>query len=113
LLQAMERDQTWESLARLILFPCVALAAPARGGKATRSSSTQQCQLNCLAAVLDPLGDLIARIHRQAATDGPWTRAQSRAAAPETAAASPQTSDRTAAAVRALQAEGAPEPSNY
>jgi len=32
LLQAMERDQTWETLARLLLFPCVALAAPARGG---------------------------------------------------------------------------------
>jgi len=42
------------------------------------------------------------------ATDGPRTRAQSRAAAPETAAASPQASDRTAAAVRALLAEGAP-----
>jgi len=64
--------------------------------------------LNCLAAVMDPLGDLIARIHRQAATESPFTRAQSRAAAPETAAASPLTSDRTAAAVRALLAEGAP-----
>jgi len=94
--------------ARLLLFPRVAVAAPARGGKATRSSSTQQCRLYCLAAVMDPLGDLIARIHRQAATDGPRTRAQSRAAAPETAAASPRTSDRTAAAVRALLAEGAP-----
>jgi len=61
-----------------------------------------------LAAVMDPLGDLIARIHRQAATGGPRTRAQSRAAAQETAAASSQTSDRTAAAVRALLAEGAP-----
>jgi len=34
-----------------------------------------------LAAVMDPLVDLIARIHRQAATDGPRTRAESRAAA--------------------------------
>jgi len=47
LLQALERDQTWETLARLLLFPRVALAAPARGGKATRSSSTQQFRLNC------------------------------------------------------------------
>jgi len=57
---------------------------------------------------MDPLPGLIARILRQAAVDGPRTRAQSRAAAPETAAASPQTTDRTAAAVRALLAEGAP-----
>jgi len=42
LLQAVEREQTWEDLARLLLFPRVALAAPARGGKATRSSFTQQ-----------------------------------------------------------------------
>jgi len=95
LLQALERDQTWETLARLLQFPRVSLAAPARGGKATRSSSTQQCRLNCLAAVMDTLSDLIARIHRQAATDGPRTRAHSRAAAPETTAASPQASDRT------------------
>jgi len=71
LLQALERDQTWKTLARLLLFPRVALAAPARGGKATRSCSTQQCRLNCLAAVMDPLGDLIARILRQVAADGP------------------------------------------
>jgi len=57
---------------------------------------------------MDPLGDLISRILRQTATDGPRTRAQSRAAAPEVAAASPQASDRTAAAVRALLVEGAP-----
>jgi len=57
---------------------------------------------------MDPLPDMIARILRQAATDGPRTRAQSQAAAPETTAASPKTSDRTAAAVRALLAEGAP-----
>jgi len=55
LLQALERQQTWEALARLLLFPRIALAAPARGGKATRSSSTQQCRLNCLSSVLDPL----------------------------------------------------------
>jgi len=108
LLQALEREQTWETLARLLFSPRIALAAPARGGRATRSSSIQQCRLNCLAAVLDPLGELIARIHRQAATDGPRTRAQSRAAAPGTATASPQALDGTAAAVRALQAEGAP-----
>jgi len=107
-LQALEREQTWDSLARILLFPRIALAAPARGGKATKSTSTQQCQLNCLAAVMDPLGELIARIHRRAATDDPQTRAQSMAAAPETAAASPQASDRTAAAVRALLAQGAP-----
>jgi len=86
----------------------IALAAPARGGKATRSTSTHQCRINCLAAVMDPLGELIARIQRQAATDGPRTRAQSRATAPETAAASPPASDRTAAAVRLLLAEVAP-----
>jgi len=83
------------------LFPSIALAAPARGGKATRSFSTPQCGLNCLAAVMDPLGELITRIHRQTATDGPRTRAHSRAAAPEADAASPQASNRTAAAVRA------------
>jgi len=108
LLQVLQREQTWETLARLLLFPRIALAAPARGGNATRSSSTQQKRLNCLAAVIDTLGELIARISRQAATDGPRWRAQSRAAVPETAAASPQVSDRTAAAVRALLAEGAP-----
>jgi len=57
---------------------------------------------------MDPLPDLIARILRQALAYAPRTRAQNRAAAPETAAASPQTSDRTAAAVRAFLAEGAP-----
>jgi len=62
---------------------------------------------------MDPLGELTARINRQAATDGPRTRAESRAVATETAAASPHASDRTAAAVRALLAEGAPGlPSN-
>jgi len=49
---------------------CIALAAPALGGKAARSSSTQQCRPNCLAAVMDPLGELMTRIHRQVATDG-------------------------------------------
>jgi len=66
----------------LLLLPRVALAAPAQGGKSTRSSSTQQCRLNCLAAEMDPLPDLVARILQQAATDGPRTRAQSSAAAP-------------------------------
>jgi len=107
LLQALDREHTSETLARLLLFPRIALAAPARGGKAGRSSSTQQCRLNCLAAVMDPMSDLITRILRHATTDGPRTRAQSRAAAPEVAAASPKASDRTAAAVRALLAEGA------
>jgi len=40
LLQAVVREQTWEALARLPLFPRIELAAPARGGKATRSSYT-------------------------------------------------------------------------
>jgi len=40
LLQALDREQTWETLARLLLLPRIALAAPARGGKAARSSST-------------------------------------------------------------------------
>jgi len=57
---------------------------------------------------MDPLGDLISRILRQAATDGHRERAQSRAADPEADAASPEASDRTAAAVRALLAEEAP-----
>jgi len=57
---------------------------------------------------MDPLGELIARIRRQAATNGPQTRAETRAAAPETPDASLQASDRTAASVRALLAEGAP-----
>jgi len=75
LLQALEREQTWDTLARLLSFPRIALDAPAMGGKATRSSSTQQCRLNCLAAVMDPLGELIKRIQRQVATDCPRTRA--------------------------------------
>jgi len=41
LLQAVEREKTWEALARRHLFPGIALAAQASGGKATRSSSTQ------------------------------------------------------------------------
>jgi len=36
LLQALKRDQTWETLARLLLFPRVALAVPARGVGANR-----------------------------------------------------------------------------
>jgi len=76
LLKALEREPTWETLARMLLFPRIALTAPAGGGKATRSSSTQQCRLNCLAAFMDPLRELNARIHRQATTDGPRTRAQ-------------------------------------
>jgi len=56
---------------------------------------------------MDPLGELITRIQRHAAINGPRTRAQSSAAAPEAAAVSPQASDSTAAAVRALLAEGA------
>jgi len=35
--QALEREQTWETLARILLFPRIALAAPARRGKATKS----------------------------------------------------------------------------
>jgi len=31
LLQTAEPEQTWEALARLLLFPRIALAAPARG----------------------------------------------------------------------------------
>jgi len=108
LMRALEREQIWESLTRLLLFPRIALAAPAPGGKETRSSSTQQCRPNCLASVMDPLGELGARINRKATTDGPRKRAQSRAAATETGAASPQATDRTAAPVRALLAEGAP-----
>jgi len=107
LLQAMEGEQTWDTLARLLPFSRIALAAPARGGKAKKSSSTQECRLKCLAAVMDPLVKLITRLHRQAATDGPRMRAQSRAAAAEAAAVSPQAPDWTAAAVRAFVAEGA------
>ena len=70
LLQTVEREQTWEALARLLLFPRVALAAPPRGGKATRSSSTQQCRLNCLSSVLDPLEELVARVKRASPADG-------------------------------------------
>jgi len=44
----------------------------------------------------------------EATTEGPRTRAQRRAAAPETAPVWPQASHRTAAALRALLAEGAP-----
>jgi len=108
LLQAVERNQTWETLKRLLIFPRIALAASGRGGKATRSSSTQHCRINCLAAVMDHLGEFFARIHRQATTDGPRTRAQSGAAASETTAASPQAYDRTEEAVRALLADVAP-----
>jgi len=57
MLQAQEREQTWETLARLLMFHRIALAAPARGGKAARSSSTQKCRLNCLAAVMDRWGN--------------------------------------------------------
>jgi len=108
LLQAVEREQTWEALARLLLFPRIALAAPARGGKATRSSSTQQCRLNCLSSVLDPLEELVSRVKRATPAEGPRTRARTRAAAAEAPDATSPASDRTAAAVRALLAEGAP-----
>jgi len=108
LLQALEQDQIWETLTRLLNFPRIFLAAPALVGKATKPSSTQQCRLNCLTAVMDPLGELTARIHQQAMTDGPQKRTQSMAAASGTSAASPQASERTAEAVRDRLAEGAP-----
>jgi len=97
LLQALEREQTWDPPKRLLLFPRIALAAPAPSSSV--SSSTQQCRLNCMASDMDPLGELIARIQWQATTDGPRTRAQSRAVTMEMAAASP---------FRALLAEVAP-----
>jgi len=107
LLQTREREQTWEALDRLLFFPSIALAAPARGGKATRASSAQQCRLNCLWSVLDPLEELIARVKRATPAEDPRTRARTRAAASEaTRASSSQASDRTAAAVRALLGEG-------
>jgi len=108
LLQAVERERTWEALARLLLFPSIALAASARGGKAIRSSSTQQCRLNCLSSVLDPLEELVGCVRLASTADGPRTRARTRAARAEAPDASSPASDRTAAAVRALLAEGAP-----
>jgi len=92
----------------LVLFPGIALDAQARGGKATRSSSTQACRLNCLSSVLDPLEELVARVKRDTPADGPRTRARTRTAASEAPDASSQASDQTAAAVRALLAEGTP-----
>jgi len=77
----------------------------ARGGNSTRSSSTQQCRLNCLSSVLDPLEELVVRVKRAAPADGPSPRDWTRTAAPEAAGALPQASDRTAAAVRAFLAE--------
>jgi len=108
LLQAVEREQTWKALARLLLLPRSALAALARGGKATRSSSTQQCRLNCLSSVFDLLEELVARVRRASPAEGPRTRARTRAPAAEAPDPSSQASDRTAAALRTLQAEGAP-----
>jgi len=108
LLQAVEREQTWEALACLLLFPRVPLEASAHGGKATRSSSTQQCSINCISSVLDPQEELVARVKRAAPADGPRTRARTRAAAAEAPDASSPDSDRRAAAVRALLAEVAP-----
>jgi len=108
LLQAVDRKQTWEALARLLLFLRIELASPTRGGKTTRSSSTQHCRLNCLSSVLDPLKELVARLRRASPADGPRTRAVIRAAASEAPDPSSQASDRTAAAVRALLAEGSP-----
>jgi len=52
---------------RVLIFPRVALAAAAWGGK---ESTIQQFRLNCLAVVINPLGELIACIHRQVTTDG-------------------------------------------
>jgi len=109
LLQALEREQTRKALASLIIFPRITLATPARSGKATWSSATQQCRIHCLSSVLDPLEELVARIKREATADGPRTRARTMAAAAtEGTDTSTQASDRTAAAVRALLAEGAP-----
>jgi len=58
--QSVEREQTWEALARLLLFPRIALAAPACGRKATRTSSTQQRRLNSLDDVTG--GCVVARV---------------------------------------------------
>jgi len=101
--QAVEREQTWEVLTRLFLFPRIALAAPARGGKAKRSSSTQKCRLSCLSSVLEPLEELVARVKQTTPADGPRTRARTRAAASEGPDASSRASDLTAAAVRGLK----------
>jgi len=98
LLQALEREQTCETLTRLLILLRVALV-----GKAKRSPSTQLCRISCLAAVMDPLGELIASIHRQATTDGPRTRAK---VGPRRRLLPPKASDRTAAAVRALLVDG-------
>jgi len=64
--------------------------------------------LNCLSSVLDLLGKLVARVKRAAPAEGPRTRARTKAAASEAMDASSQTSDRTAAALLVLLAEGAP-----
>jgi len=88
LLQTAERDQTWEALARIILFTRNALAAAARGGKDTRASSTQQCPLKCLSSVLDPLERLVASVKRATPAESPRTRARTMVAASEATDAS-------------------------
>jgi len=77
-----------------------ALAAPDRGGKVSRCSSTRLCRLNSQASLLDPMEELMAHIKQMAAADGSRSRAQ------KVTDASPHASDRTAAAVRAEGAQG-------
>jgi len=83
-------------------------ARPGPRGEGHTTSSTQQCLLNCLSSVLDPLEELVACVKRATPAGDPRTLARTRAAASEAPVASSDASDRTAAAVRALFAEGAP-----
>jgi len=108
LLQAMEQKKTCDTLARLLLVPRIALAAPRTGWQGNEVLFDPAMSTQLPSSGYGPIGELITRINRQAAINGPRTRAQSRAVATETTAASPQASNRTAAAFRALLAEGSP-----
>jgi len=77
-LAAFQREQSWESLARLLLLPRVCLAAPGRGGK--RAGCVQLCRTGCMSVVQDPLEVLLARVPRDSPPEGSRTRSRSKAA---------------------------------
>jgi len=68
LLQSLERDQTFDTLTPLLIFPRIALAAPARGGKLTPSSSTQKMPAQLPSGSHEPLGGT-DRLHPQVGED--------------------------------------------
>jgi len=104
-LAAFLREQSWESLARLLLLPRVCLAAPGRGGKRA-VASVQLCWAGCMSVVQDPLEVLLALVRGDSPPEGACTRSRSKAAQGHGVGGG--VDDVTQEAARNLLGEGAP-----